>query len=87
MFFCRAETPRVAEESESCRHGMRKFMNPLAKMAAAGRTTLSKQAISGEGPGTILRDAETLMEFIGERGLVTGSRQGNQNVLDMGRGS
>ena len=52
-------------------------MNPLTKTADASRQLLTEQSISADGPGTILRDVETLIDFIGERGLVTRSRQGN----------
>ena len=52
-------------------------MNPLAKTAAASRQLLTEQSISADGPGTILRDVGTLIDFIGEGGLVTRSRQGN----------
>ena len=52
-------------------------MNPLAKTADASRQLLHDQKISADGPGTILRDVETLIEFIGEAGLVTKSKQGN----------
>jgi len=38
---------------------------------------VSAQPISADGPGTILRDIETLIEFIGERGVATKSKQGN----------
>lgn len=52
-------------------------MNPLAKSSDASRQFLRDQCISADGPGTILRDVETLIEFIGEAGLVTKSKQGN----------
>ena len=52
-------------------------MNPLEKSAARSRELLATQAITADGPGTILRDVETLLDFIGQRGLVTKSRQGN----------
>ncbi len=55
----------------------RETMNSLAKTADASRQVLTEQSISAAGPGTILRDVETLIDFIGERGLVTKSRQGN----------
>ena len=49
-----------------------------------------------EGPGTILRDVETILEFIGPGGLKTKSQQGNLSSavlpelnarLDQGRGT
>jgi hypothetical protein len=52
-------------------------MNPLSKVADSCRQTLSDQQITAAGPGTILRDIETLMEFIGPGGLETKSKQGN----------
>ena len=52
-------------------------MNPLQKNAARSRELLATQVIGPGGPGTILRDIETLLGFIGERGLVTKSRSGN----------
>lgn len=51
--------------------------NPLAKKADACRQLLRERSISADGPGTILRDVERVIAFIGERGLVTGSKQGN----------
>ncbi len=52
-------------------------MNSLTKSSDASRQFLREQNISADGPGTILRDVETLIEFIGEAGLVTKSKQGN----------
>jgi hypothetical protein len=52
-------------------------MNPLAKVADRCRQILSQQQITMDGPGTILRDIETLIEFIGPGGLETKSKQGN----------
>lgn len=52
-------------------------MNPLSKTADASRQLLHDQIISFDGPGTILHDITTLIEFIGEAGLVTKSAQGN----------
>ena len=52
-------------------------MNPLAKTADASRQLLHDQRISADSPGTILRDVEALIDFIGEAGLVTKSKQGN----------
>jgi hypothetical protein len=51
-------------------------MNPLAKAADRCRRILSEQQISLAGPGTILRDIETLIECIGANGLETKSKQG-----------
>ena len=44
-------------------------MNALLRTADTCRRILSEQTITADGPGTILRDVETLIEFIGERGL------------------
>ncbi len=52
-------------------------MNLLQKLARQSQKTLTEQAITADGPGTILRDVETLLGFIVEQGLVTKSRQGN----------
>ncbi|MCL4176180.1 MAG: hypothetical protein KJ072_00310 [Verrucomicrobia bacterium] len=52
-------------------------MNPLGKKADRCRQVLSAQQITMEGPGTILRDVETILEFIGPGGLKTKSQQGN----------
>ncbi|MGH7945175.1 MAG: hypothetical protein ACREF9_09220, partial [Opitutaceae bacterium] len=52
-------------------------MNPLAKVADQCREILAAQTVGADGPGTILRDVESLIDFIGERGLATGSRNGN----------
>lgn len=45
--------------------------------ADAARQLLQHQSISAEGPGTILSDVESLIDFIGKAGLVTKSKQGN----------
>lgn len=52
-------------------------MTNLEKIAARSLPALTTQRISADGPGTIGRDLETLMDFIGERGLPTKSKQGN----------
>jgi hypothetical protein len=52
-------------------------MNPLAKGADRCRQLLSEQQITVDGPGTMLRDIGTLLEFIGPDGLKTKSLQGN----------
>lgn len=52
-------------------------LNQLATIAIRSQPILSAQRISADGPGTILRDLETLIDFIGERGLPTQSKQGN----------
>ncbi len=51
-------------------------MTSLEKIAAR-LPALTAQHICADGPGTILRDIETLIDFIGERGLPTKSKQGN----------
>lgn len=38
---------------------------------------LTEQTISMQGPGTILRDVQTLLDWIGPEGIPTKSRQGN----------
>ena len=65
-------------------------MNFLAKSSDASRQFLHDQSISAGGPGTILRDVETLIAFIGEAGLVTKSKQGNlpsETLAELTRGS
>ncbi len=52
-------------------------MKSQKPVSDACRQLLTAQQISPEGPGTILRDIETLITFIGERGLLTKSKQGN----------
>ena len=52
-------------------------MNPLVKMAESGRQLLATQKFSVDGPGTILRDVEAVIDFVSKRDLSTGSRQGN----------
>lgn len=52
-------------------------MTNLEKIAARSLPALTAQRISADGPGTIVRDIETLIDFIGERGLPTKSKQGN----------
>ncbi|MSU48353.1 MAG: hypothetical protein EXS37_04545 [Opitutus sp.] len=58
-------------------------MNPLAKMADTCRQILTEQTISAGGPGTILRDVETLIDFIGERGLTSKARTGNLSAEEL----
>lgn len=52
-------------------------MYNLGKIAARSEPALRAQRISSDGPGTILHEIETLIDFIGESGLPTGSKQGN----------
>jgi len=52
-------------------------MKILKESDAQCRTMLSDQPISELGPGTIIRDVETLLKFIGCDGLSTGSKRGN----------
>lgn len=52
-------------------------MNPLAKVADPCRQLLTEQQIFTSGPGTILSDTQTVIEFIGTGGLLTKSKQGN----------
>jgi hypothetical protein len=52
-------------------------MNPLERVARRCRQLLSEQQITVDGPGTMLRDIGTLLEFIGPDGLKTKSLQGN----------
>jgi hypothetical protein len=52
-------------------------MNSLAKEADRCRQVLSEQQITMDGPGTILRDIEMMIEFIGPGGLKTSSKRGN----------
>jgi len=52
-------------------------MNQLETITVRSQPILSAQRISADGPGTILRDLETLIDFIGERGLPTQSKHGN----------
>ena len=52
-------------------------MTNLEKIAARSLPALTAQRISADGPGTIVRDIETLIDFIGERGRPTKSKQGN----------
>src|ERR1051326_264005 len=52
-------------------------MDPLTKISDSGRQLLASQQFSADGPGTIVRDFEILIEFVSERGISTGSKQGN----------
>lgn len=52
-------------------------MNPLKKEAGASRQLLTDQQIGFDGPGTILRDVETMLSFIGTAGLPSKSKRGN----------
>jgi hypothetical protein len=52
-------------------------MNEPSTLMESYRQLLCNQQISAAGPGTILADAESLINFIGEAGLVTKSKQGN----------
>lgn len=52
-------------------------MHPLAELSDECRLLLQDQHVSSGGPGTILADIETLLAFVGERALVTKSKQGN----------
>jgi hypothetical protein len=49
----------------------------LAKGATQSRQLLTEQSISLEGPGTLLRDVQVLIGFIGTQGLATQSNRGN----------
>lgn len=51
--------------------------NPLKKYETQCRAVLETTTIGPDGPGTIRTDVETLMTFIGETGIVTGSEHGN----------
>lgn len=51
--------------------------NPLGKFAEPCRQLLTAQRITDDGPGTILRDIQSMIEFIGTGGVATGSRHGN----------
>jgi hypothetical protein len=46
-------------------------------MAERCRRTLANQRLEGGMPGSILGDIQKLIDFIGVKGLATGSRQGN----------
>lgn len=52
-------------------------MNPLHRVAATCRQLLTDQQITPAGPGTILRDVQTMLDFIGTTGLHSKSRRGN----------
>ena len=52
-------------------------IHPLTKVAAQSRQLLTDQQISIEGPGTLLRDVQALIAFIGTRGVATQSNRGN----------
>lgn len=52
-------------------------MNPLWRNAATCRQLLTDQQITPAGPGTILRDVQTMLDFIGTTGLRSKSRRGN----------
>lgn len=52
-------------------------MNPLSKVSDACRKLLTSQHISLDGPGTILKDVQVMLEMIGTRGLRSKSRNGN----------
>lgn len=51
--------------------------HPLAKVAAQCRQLLTDQVISYEGPGTLLRDVQILIDSIGTNGVPTQSHRGN----------
>jgi hypothetical protein len=52
-------------------------ISPLAKRADSCRQHLTEQQITLDGPGSILRDIQTLIEFIGPHGIRTKSKRGN----------
>jgi hypothetical protein len=52
-------------------------MNPLEKVAVACRQLLTEQQITPAGPGTILRDVQAMLDFIGTTGLPSKSKRGN----------
>jgi hypothetical protein len=52
-------------------------VNSLAKVADQCREVLTTQEITAQGPGTILADIQTMIEFIGPGGLATSSSTGN----------
>jgi hypothetical protein len=52
-------------------------VHPLAKVTAQSRQLLTDQTISIDGPGTLLRDVQTLIAAIGIQGLATKSNRGN----------
>ena len=58
-------------------HFIMSKMHPLAKVATQSRQLLANQQISIEGPGTLLRDVQALIDFIGTRGVDTQSNRGN----------
>ena len=49
----------------------------MAKAAERCRQLLTETQISASGPGSILSDMQTLIEFIGTRDITTGSSRGN----------
>lgn len=53
------------------------MMNPLSKVSGACRKLLTSQHISLDGPGTIQKDVQAMLEMIGTRGLRSKSRNGN----------
>lgn len=50
------------------------FLREVRNLTAAHKRTLQQQAIDENSPGVILRDFDTLIDFVGEKGLqVTGT--------------
>jgi hypothetical protein len=56
-------------------------MNPLSKVAERCRQLLTEQQISASGPGTILTDIQTMIEFIGVGGFADQEQSGELAFL------